>query len=89
VRPGGVRQPVDYRRPITLEPRRERAQLRQLIALHLVDPAVEAVAVPAGHELGERRDVAGEHLQVRAAGQHLLVLELLVGVQTVGVTQQP
>jgi hypothetical protein len=57
---------------------RKRAQPRQLIALYPVDPGGEALAVPAGHELGERGDMAGERLQVRAARQHLLAVEQLL-----------
>jgi hypothetical protein len=72
-----------------LETGRKRAQLRQLVALHRGDPGVEAVTAPASHELGERRDMAGERLQVRAAGQHLLAFELLVCVQAVRMAQQP
>jgi hypothetical protein len=90
-RAGAVRQAqaVDHGRQIAPEPGRKGAQLRQLIALHLGDPVLEAIAVPASHEFGERGDMAGERLQVWAAGQHLLALALLVGVQAVGVAQQP
>ena len=84
-RAGAVRQrqPVDHGGQIALEPGRKRAQLRQFIALHLGDPVLEPTAVPANHELSERRDMAGERIQVRAARQRLLALELLLGIQAV------
>jgi hypothetical protein len=63
--------------------------LRQFAALHPVDPGLEALTMPAGQEFGERGDVAGEHLKVRAAAQYLFAVELLVGIEAVGVTQQP
>ncbi len=64
-------------------------QVGELIGLDLGDPPVETVAVQPAHDLGERRDMAGDGVQVRAAGQDLLALELLVGVEAVGVAQQP
>ena len=42
----------------------------------------------AGHHLGEPADVVGEVVEVRAACPRLLEGELVVGVESVGVTQQ-
>jgi hypothetical protein len=44
---------------------------------------VEALALQPAHDLGERGDVAGDGVQVWAAGQDLLELLLVVAVEAV------
>jgi hypothetical protein len=62
-------------------------QVRKVVGVHSRDPGVEALAVPAGHHVTERGDVACGGVQVRAAGQRLLEFHLLIGVQGIGMAQ--
>ena len=85
----GQGQSVEYGLVIAFEPGNEGAQVRLVVGTDLGDPGVQLLAVPAGEDLGERGDVPGQGVQVRAVGPHAVEAGLLRFVQGGGVAQDP
>src|SRR5262249_28457625 len=85
----GQGQAVEYGGMVALEPGREGAQLRLVISLDGGDPGVQPLASAAGEDLGELGDVAGQGVQVRAAGPHGAEAGPLIVVQGGWIAQDP
>jgi hypothetical protein len=67
----------------------EGVQVRQVVLFDGGDPGRQALPVAAGHHLGERGDVGGGGVQLRAAGFDLAELGCLVTGEVAGVAGDP
>ena len=74
---------------IAAEARHEGVQRRHVVSRHRVHPPLEPVAAHLPDHLGERSDVPGEGVQLRAAIQERLKAALLVGLQLVRLAHDP
>jgi hypothetical protein len=85
----GQGEPVDDGGLIAADAAGEGVQAGQLVKVDGVDPPGQALAVAAGHHLGEYGDVAGDGAELRAAGFDLAELDGLVVGEVAGVAGDP
>jgi len=76
----GQGQSVEYGLVVAFEPGDEGAQVRLVVGAGPGDPGVQPLPAPAGEDLGELGDVAGQGVQVRALGTDAVEAGLLIVV---------